>query len=715
MQNKEKQLNILFEASILANGIHNNAYRSGIYVVAYNIFIEMLKYDNLSLSLYCQQEKYKDLQLFVNKYFPNNKFEILTDKPNDLISISYIKLKELRQKLKEKNSKWKVLLQLFLLPYSLVANLLELIYANTFNYDKFDIFFSPNEAIDSRFNRKQIKRFTFLHDTIPLLFPYITDKVNEKGGWFRKLTDSFSKEDYYFANSESTKNDFIKYYDKLDSNKVKTVLLACDEKFKQIDFDKITEVKEKYGISIDKKYVFSLCTLEPRKNLIRTVKTFIQFIKNNNIDDLVFVLGGGHWAKFINILEQEIENLGDYKDKIIKTGYIDDEDLPALYSGAEWFVYTSQYEGFGLPPLEAMSCGCPVITSNNSSLPEVVGDAGIMIDYDSDEQHIQAYERYYFDEELRKSNSQKGLNQSKKFSWEKCTKEIVEEFSSPQVSIVIPVYNNFELTKNCIDSINNANLKTNYEIIIADDGSTDETINIEKYFKNVKLVKTPYNMGFLLNVKNAIKHAQGDYIFLMNNDMVAKPKFLDYLYTTITSPKNIGVVGAMMLNEDDTIQEVGGTVYRDAVTEWNYTGKKRVNTSKLYNADYCSGCGIIFSKSDWNLLGGFDERFIPAYYEDVDLCYRIKYELNKRIVCCPKSQIYHLCGKTYSEKAHNLGQQNRQKFLDKWKDKLYKDKKIKKISHKHFYQYLFSIINDEGRRHKVITIGGFKIAIRRKV
>ena len=66
-----------------------------------------------------------------------------------------------------------------------------------------------------------------------------------------------------------------------------------------------------------------------------------------------------------NQLEQEIENLGAYKDKIIKAGYIDDVDLPALYSRAEWFVYTSQYEGFGLPPLEAMSCGCPVITSNN--------------------------------------------------------------------------------------------------------------------------------------------------------------------------------------------------------------------------------------------------------------------------------------------------------------------------------------------------------------
>ena len=107
-------------------------------------------------------------------------------------------------------------------------------------------------------------------------------------------------------------------------------------------------------------------------------------------------------------------------------GYVDDDDLPILYSNAEWFVFTTQYEGFGLPPLEAMQCGCPVITSNNSSLPEVIGDAGIMIDWDSDEQHVEAYEKYYFKEELRKENSRKGLERAKLFSWKKTVDEMVE-------------------------------------------------------------------------------------------------------------------------------------------------------------------------------------------------------------------------------------------------------------------------------------------------
>ena len=124
--------------------------------------------------------------------------------------------------------------------------------------------------------------------------------------------------------------------------------------------------------------------------------------------------------------EMEKKNIRWNPQSVIRTGYIDDEDRAALYSGAEWFVYTSQYEGFGVPPLEAMQCGCPVITSNNSSLPEVVGDAGIKIDWDSDEQHIEAYEKYYFNEKLRKEYGIRGMEQSKQFSWEKTVNKMIE-------------------------------------------------------------------------------------------------------------------------------------------------------------------------------------------------------------------------------------------------------------------------------------------------
>ena len=188
--------------------------------------------------------------------------------------------------------------------------------------------------------------------------------------------------------------------------------------------------KEKYHIPQEKKYVFSLCTLEPRKNLIRAVTTFILFLEKNHLTNLIFVLGGCAWNSFENQLKKNDKISECYKKYVFHAGYVEDNDLPILYSNAEWFVYTSQYEGFGLPPLEAMQCGCPVITSNNSSLPEVVGDAGIMIDWDNDEQHIEAYENYYFNNELRKENSRKGLERARIFSWEKTAKQIIDKMNS---------------------------------------------------------------------------------------------------------------------------------------------------------------------------------------------------------------------------------------------------------------------------------------------
>ena len=272
------------------------------------------------------------------------------------------------------------------------------------------------------------EKYIILYDAIPLLLPNYYPSVGLKKHWFYNLTEYIKTKPNckYFAISKSCKNDFVRLLN-MNPDDITVIPLAANDNFYQEkDEKKIQDARKKYNIPADKKYVFSLCTLEPRKNLIRAVKTFIEFIKKNKIDDMVFVLGGAHWDEFIGKLESEIDDLGKYKDKIIRAGYIDDADLAALYSGAMFFVYTSQYEGFGLPPLEAMKCGCAVITSNNSSLPEVVGDAGVMIDWDDDDAHIAAYEKYYFDDTYRTSMAKKGLAHSKDFSWEHTADIIVK-------------------------------------------------------------------------------------------------------------------------------------------------------------------------------------------------------------------------------------------------------------------------------------------------
>ncbi|MFQ6726814.1 MAG: glycosyltransferase family 4 protein, partial [Alphaproteobacteria bacterium] len=332
-------INICFDARVLKNGLLSNISRTGVYFVARNIFLGLYKRNKqINMSLYLDKD---DISLLEQL----NKSLDINIKPNDVLT-------------------------------------------NESDFSNTDVFFSPFFKIPDEIKKyPNVSCYTILYDVIPLIFPEYFKNVCVD--LFITLTDSLNKDDYYFSISDYTKSDFLKYFANLDANKITTIPLSTNFDYNPSkDKDRLIKAREKYNIPSDKKYLFSLCSLEPRKNLIRSVKTFIEFIKKNNIDDLVYVLGGGAWAGFIEKLEKEVPDYQNYSDKIIRAGYVADEDLETLYSGAEFFVYTSQYEGFGMPPLEAMKCGCPVITSNNSSLPEVVGDAGIMIDWDSDEQHI---------------------------------------------------------------------------------------------------------------------------------------------------------------------------------------------------------------------------------------------------------------------------------------------------------------------------------------
>ena len=272
------------------------------------------------------------------------------------------------------------------------------------------------------------KNYLMLYDMIPMLLPQYknTSWMEDILNFIKNHANDRSWR--YFAISQNTKKDFLKHIPSLPEESITVIPLAADGKFYiENNISKISGTKAKYGIPADKKYILSLCSIVPHKNILMACKAFCAFIKKHGIKDLVFVLAGGANDKFKAVLQHEFTGM-EGSGSIIFTGYTEDCDMAALYSGAEWFVYTSQYEGFGLPPLEAMQCGTPVITSNNSSLPEVVGDAGIMVDYDSLEQHIKAYGDYYFNEDLRKQNAAKGIERAKQFSWEKAADIILQEF-----------------------------------------------------------------------------------------------------------------------------------------------------------------------------------------------------------------------------------------------------------------------------------------------
>lgn len=296
----------------------------------------------------------------------------------------------------------------------------------------FDVFFSP-VYLAPRAIRKysEIPRFTLLYDTIPMLYPQFSPFTLLGFSWNFDLIKGLDENDWCFAISECTKRDFIRFNSKLKDGQVFVLPLAADEKFHpEPDVVKRIAMRKKYGIPLDKRYVLSLCTIEPRKNLGFALEAFGKFIEESHVDDLVFVLAGGHWGRFEGKWSATLAKFAHLKDKIVHAGYIDDDDLASLYSDALMFIYPSLYEGFGLPPLEAMQCGCPVITSNVSSLPEVVGDAAVTISPDDLDAASSAIEKIYSDELFRSQLVVGGMERARQFSWGMTAEKIVHRFDT---------------------------------------------------------------------------------------------------------------------------------------------------------------------------------------------------------------------------------------------------------------------------------------------
>jgi glycosyltransferase involved in cell wall biosynthesis len=290
---------------------------------------------------------------------------------------------------------------------------------------KVDLYHSPYFPIPDEIKRiPRIARFQTVHDLIPVLLPqyFTTDGVKSVTSMLKRLDE----DDNIICVSESTKNDLCNYAKAIDPQKVFVIHSAASASFYPcMDEALHAAIRAKYAIPEGSRYILSVCTLEPRKNVDQTIRSFVRLVKEQHINDLCLVLTGTKGWDYDRIFA-EIDNAAEVMDRIILTGFVPDKDLSPLYSGALAFVYPSLYEGFGLPPLEAMQCGTPVITSNTSSLPEVVGDAGIMVDPTDGEALCQAMLTVYHDEGLRRLMAEKSLKRAKLFDWEKCVKETIE-------------------------------------------------------------------------------------------------------------------------------------------------------------------------------------------------------------------------------------------------------------------------------------------------
>ncbi len=228
------------------------------------------------------------------------------------------------------------------------------------------------------------------------------------------------------ADSAATKADLVRAYG-VEPGKIHVVYLGRDESLAPVlDPSVLAAARARYGIG--ERYLFYVGTLQPRKNLARVIEAFVRLAGTPAFAGVQLVLGGKRGWLYDDLFDR-VERL-DLQDRVLFPGYIEDADLPALLSGALAFVFPSLYEGFGIPVLEAGACGVPVITSNTSSLPEVAGDAALLVDPHDVDAIADAMVRLVTDEALRADLARRGLENVERFSWEKCARETLAVLES---------------------------------------------------------------------------------------------------------------------------------------------------------------------------------------------------------------------------------------------------------------------------------------------
>jgi glycosyltransferase involved in cell wall biosynthesis len=235
----------------------------------------------------------------------------------------------------------------------------------------------------------------------------------------RVVPRSVRRADHVLADSQATKDDLIALY-AVQPDKVTVLLSGVNARFKPVgDSAALAAVRERYGIG-DTPFILSVGTVQPRKNYERLIRAFA-VLPDQNVH--LVIAGGRGWLQ--GPIYAVVDALS-LRERVHFIGFADDADLPALYSAARCFAFPSLYEGFGLPVLEAMACGTPVVTSNVSSLVEVAGDATLLVDPLSVDDINQALARLLTDEPLRAQLIERGLGQAAQFTWERAARQLLK-------------------------------------------------------------------------------------------------------------------------------------------------------------------------------------------------------------------------------------------------------------------------------------------------
>ena len=253
-----------------------------------------------------------------------------------------------------------------------------------------------------------------------------------------------------------------------------------------------------------------------------------------------------------------------------------------------------------------------------------------------------------------------------------------ESHQHPVVSIVISAYGNLPMTLGAIKSIAAHQPSLPFEVIVAEDASGDTRMALLREIPGLIYIENASNLGFLRSTNAAAARARGEYLFLMNNDAELTPGAIDALVETFRRFPQTGLAGSKLIYPDGRLQEAGGIIWRDA-TGFNFGRLEDPNASPfnyVREVDYCSGAAIMLPRSLFASLGGFDEFFLPAYYEDTDLAFRVR-QRGFKVMYQPHSTVVHHEGVSHGTdinvgiKAHQRSNQAR--FLQRWQEILLKE------------------------------------------
>jgi glycosyltransferase involved in cell wall biosynthesis len=277
---------------------------------------------------------------------------------------------------------------------------------------------------------RRIKSVFTLHDLIFLFHPETHKSLNR---WFLTLMMPrfLRAADAVIAVSECTKRDAIRFY-RIPEEKITVIYEGVNPRFRPASPEAIATVRARYGLP--ERFILYVGTIEPRKNLTTLLEAFHHLLATYDLRLVIVGKKGWLYERFFRRLRE----LG-LENRVLFTGYVPDEDLPAIYSAADLFVFPSLYEGFGLPVLEAMACGTPVICSNTSSLPEVAGDAALLVDPTDARALTGAMEQVLTNERLWATLRAKGMERARGFTWEKAAyrtwevyQQVISSFSGPR-------------------------------------------------------------------------------------------------------------------------------------------------------------------------------------------------------------------------------------------------------------------------------------------